>query len=211
MFRHFILLCLLTLIQAATADTYRNLPADILAKAVCAEIVYDEDFDYTILKTSSNIISNAMVTEQAPAVQKGIVDHVVVYKSAHQMILFKDNQEIKKFWIALSDRPVGKKQFEGDKKTPEGSYTLDYVKHRSNYYKAMHISYPNMQDIEYARSQGRRPGGMIMVHGQPPIKGDYHESVQRSDWTDGCIALLNPDLDIFLSLVDIGTTITIKP
>ena len=62
-----------------------------------------------------------------------------------------------------------------------------------------------------ARALGRHPGGMIMVHGQPASKGNFEETVQRTDWTNGCIALLNPDLDLFLSLVDVGTPITINP
>ena len=148
---------------------------------------------------------------EAQAQKKLLVDRVVVNKAAHQMILMKDGQEVRKFWIALSDKPYGKKQFEGDKKTPEGTYTLDYIKKRSNYYKAFHISYPNSKDIEFARSYGRRPGGMIMVHGQPPSRSSYNETVQRTDWTNGCIALLNPDLDLFLSMVDVGTPITINP
>ena len=159
---------------------------------------------------ANNLLHNPAFADHLH-VAKQLVDAVVVNKAAHQMILLKDGKEIRKFWIALSDRPYGAKQYEGDKGTPEGTYTLDYVKKRSNYYKAMHISYPNAKDIAKARSMGKRPGGMIMVHGQPPSRSEYQETVQRTDWTNGCIALLNPDLDIFLSLVDVGTPITINP
>lgn len=140
-----------------------------------------------------------------------LVDSVVVNKAAHKMLLMKNGQIVRSFWIALSNKPQGAKRYEGDKRTPEGTYILDYVKQHSNYYKAFHISYPNASDIDYARKHGRRPGGRIMVHGQPPSKGDYQETVQRSDWTNGCIALLNPDMDIFLQMVDVGTPITINP
>lgn len=140
-----------------------------------------------------------------------LVDNVIVNKAAHKMLLMKDGQIVRSFWIALSNKPHGAKRFEGDKRTPEGTYILDFVKLRSNYYKAFHISYPNDSDIDYAKKHGRRPGGRIMVHGQPPSKGDYQETVQRSDWTNGCIALLNPDMDIFLQMVDVGTPITINP
>ncbi len=194
----------------AKAETFHNIPDDLLAKAVSSEVVYDEEFDYTKLGATSNLMNTNAFTE-SQAQKKMLVDRVVVNKAAHQMILMKDGQEIRKFWIALSDKPYGKKQFEGDKKTPEGTYTLDYIKQRSNYYKAFHISYPNSKDIEFARSYGRRPGGMIMVHGQPPSRSSYNETVQRTDWTNGCIALLNPDLDVFLSMVDVGTPITINP
>ncbi len=140
-----------------------------------------------------------------------VVDKVIVNKRAHQMILMKNGKEVKKFWIALSDRPVGRKMYEGDRRTPEGTYILDYKKYNSTYYKAFHISYPNAEDIQNARKHGKRPGGMIMVHGQPASKGEYQDSVQRTDWTRGCIALLNHDLDVFLSMVDVGTPITINP
>lgn len=194
----------------AKAETFHNIPDDLLAKVVSSEVVYDEEFDYSKLGATSNLMNTSAFTE-SQAQKKMLVDRVVVNKAAHQMILMKDGQEIRKFWIALSDKPYGKKQFEGDKKTPEGTYTLDYIKQRSNYYKAFHISYPNSKDIEFARSYGRRPGGMIMVHGQPPSRSSYNETVQRTDWTNGCIALLNPDLDVFLSMVDVGTPITINP
>ena len=123
----------------------------------------------------------------------------------------KDDKVIRKYWIALSDKPVGHKQYEGDKRTPEGTYTLDYIKENSVYYRAFHISYPNSEDIKRARAMGKRPGGMIMVHGQPSNRSEYHDSVQRSDWTNGCIAILNPEMDEFISLVDPGTPITIQP
>ena len=181
----------------AKAETFHNIPNELLAKAVSSEVVYDEEFDYTKLGITSNLLSNSAL-EESQVQKKMLVDRVVVNKAAHQMILMKDGLEVRKFWIALSDKPYGKKQFEGDKKTPD-------------YYKAFHISYPNSKDIEFARSYGRRPGGMIMVHGQPPSRSSYNETVQRTDWTNGCIALLNPDLDVFLSMVDVGTPITINP
>ena len=209
---HFCSICyfISTVSLQAKAETFHNIPNELLAKAVSSEVVYDEEFDYTKLGITSNLLSNSAL-EESQVQKKMLVDRVVVNKAAHQMILMKDGLEVRKFWIALSDKPYGKKQFEGDKKTPEGTYTLDYIKKRSNYYKAFHISYPNSKDIEFARSYGRRPGGMIMVHGQPPSRSSYNETVQRTDWTNGCIALLNPDLDVFLSMVDVGTPITINP
>ncbi|NLK84937.1 MAG: L,D-transpeptidase family protein [Aeromonadales bacterium] len=178
--------------------------------AVSSDVIFDEDFDYVRIGDTINLLQNDLIANSSKY-KKQLVDLVVVNKASHQMVLMKNGNEVRRFWIALSDRPVGHKQFEGDKKTPEGTYTLDYVKQRSNYYKAIHISYPNSNDIANARKYGRKPGGMIMIHGQPPSRSDYHETVQRTDWTNGCIALLNPDIDIFLSLVDVGTPITINP
>ncbi|MGN1281442.1 MAG: murein L,D-transpeptidase family protein [Succinivibrio sp.] len=210
MFAKVLLILFLTFPCATMCKDFYNIPDDLLARAISAEIVYDEDFDYTKIGRISNLYDvQKLVLE--PKKHNILVDHVIVNKSAHQMLLMKNNEVVRTFWIALSDKPVGKKQFEGDKKTPEGTYVLDYIKRKSNYYKAFHISYPNPEDIKNARMHGKRPGGMIMVHGQPPSKSEYHETVQRTDWTNGCIALLNHELDIFFSMVNVGTPITINP
>lgn len=200
---------LLTLVSAQ-ALAFHPLPPELLASAVSAGVSYDEEFDYVKLKRVHNLPLFAKGAAQSRK-HKGYIDQVVVNKRSHEMMLLKGDKVVKKFWIALSDRPEGKKQFEGDRRTPEGTYTLDYLKNNSRYYKAFHISYPNAQDIANARAHGHRPGGMIMVHGQPATGGEYEETVQRTDWTNGCIALLNPDLDTFISLVDVGTPITINP
>lgn len=181
--------------------------ATLINNAKIASIVYDADFDYVKLGRFSNL----PLFPEGYRAPRHLVDEVVVYKSHHQMQLLKAGQVVKSYWIALSDRPEGDKQYEGDRRTPEGTYTLDYVKENSVYYRAFHISYPNHADIEEARKLGRSPGGMIMVHGQPASDGEYHETVQRSDWTNGCIAILNPEMDEFISLVDPGTPITIHP
>ncbi len=202
----------LSIVFTLSFQTYAsnaNLPPQLFVQAVSEDIVYDEDFDYLKLGRINNI--NIFSDFYNQKIKKNLVDHVIVYKSHYQMVLMKKNEIVKTYWIALSDRPIGHKQYEGDRRTPEGEYVLDYIKERSNYYKAFHISYPNKQDIENARRLGNKPGGMIMVHGQPPSRGEYQETVQRTDWTNGCIALLNPEIDEFISLVDIGTKITILP
>lgn len=184
-----------------------NLPTSLYNSALIDGVIEDYEFNYTKL----NRISGLQIFPKGYRAPKNLVDKVVVYKNIHQMLLYKGDNVIRKYWIALSDRPQGHKVQEGDKRTPEGTYTLDYVKENSYYYRAFHISYPNPKDIENARRLGVRPGGMIMVHGQPPSNGEFHETVQRSDWTNGCIAILNPEIDEFISLVDPGTTIEINP
>lgn len=192
--------------QNASAET-ANLPATLYNSAVVDTVVEDYEYDYVQL----NRISSLPIFPRGYRAPKFLVDKVVVYKEFHQMLLYKNNQVVRKYWIALSDRPKGDKVQEGDRRTPEGTYTLDYVKENSYYYRAFHISYPNTEDIAQARKLGVRPGGMIMVHGQPPSNSEYHETVQRSDWTNGCIAILNPEMDEFISLVDPGTPIEINP
>ncbi len=196
--------CMCLSISAAHAV---SLPHQLYSQAVSEQQTYDPEFDYAKLGRVS-----ALPRGTSRHARRNLIDEVVVNKSMHRMQLMRNHKVVRSYWIALSNRPQGKKQFKGDKRTPEGRYTLDYVKENSSFYKAFHISYPNPDDIRYARSQGRHPGGLIMVHGQPPVgKKGSPRNVQRSDWTNGCIALMNDEMDEFLSLVDPGTPITINP
>lgn len=139
----------------------------------------------------------------------GIADLVKVDKSERKMYLLKNNVVIKTYHISLGANPKGHKQQEGDEKTPEGNYILDYKKEDSSFYRAMHISYPNTQDIKRAKQKGVPAGGFIMVHGQRNKLGWLSLITQRFNWTNGCIALTNKEMDEFMSLVKIGTKIHI--
>ncbi len=204
-----LLVTLSTPVHAASVTGGTNLPYRLYLDALTETPEYDEDLDY--MKLGSTNIKQTITT----VIKKGLVDKVVVNKSRYRMYLYKGNKLVTQFLIALGANPVGPKEFEGDKKTPEGSYILDYIKLNSNYYKAFHISYPNAKNISYASSKGRRAGGMIMVHGQPTNrsndKNDLTPGLQSSNWTNGCIALMNQDMDKFLELVDPGTEILITP
>jgi murein L,D-transpeptidase YafK len=138
------------------------------------------------------------------------VDLVWVVKSERKMYLLEDEEIIREYDIALGDNPEGHKQQEGDERTPEGLYVLDYKKEDSIFYRAMHISYPNEEDRENARRLGVSPGGFIMIHGQPNNWGWFSSVTQNVDWTDGCIALTNEEMDEFMSLVKVGTMIEIE-
>ena len=138
------------------------------------------------------------------------VDLVKVDKSANKMYLMEGETVIKEYHIALGKNPQGHKQQEGDKRTPEGTYTLDYKKEDSAFYRSMHISYPNKKDIENAKKRGVSPGGFIMVHGQPNRLGWLSTMNQKVNWTDGCIALTNKEMDEFMKLVSVGTKIQIE-
>lgn len=181
-----------------------NLPLDLYQNAVTERLEYDPSFNYVHRNRISNL--NVLTPKHH---QGSLVDKVVVYKSHYRMELLKDGKIVRKYWIALSDRPQGDKQYMGDRRTPEGLYTLDYINMKSAYYRSFHISYPNSQDIAEARSMGRSPGGMIMIHGQPSVGKE--DSLQRSNWTNGCIAILNHEMDEFIELVNPGTPIEIFP
>ena len=136
---------------------------------------------------------------------------VVVYKSKRQMHLLRAGQVMRTYRIALGDSPVGHKKQEGDEKTPEGDYVLDWRNPNSLYYKSIHISYPNARDREQARRRGVSPGGDIMIHGRngPTVLPDG--TWKWKDWTNGCIAVTNAEMDEIWKMVNNGTPIRINP
>jgi murein L,D-transpeptidase YafK len=138
------------------------------------------------------------------------VDLVKVDKSENKMYLLDNGNIVKEYSVAFGANPKGHKQQEGDEKTPEGTYTLDYKKDNSSFYRAMHISYPQAADKENAKRLGISAGGFIMVHGQRNWLGLFSPITQMFNWTNGCIALTNSEIDEFLDLVDVGTTIQIE-
>ncbi len=138
------------------------------------------------------------------------VDLVRVDKSERKMYLLYQGEIVKSYRIALGGNPKGHKRREGDQRTPEGTYTLDYKKEDSSFYRSMHINYPNEVDIANAEGRGVSPGSLIMVHGQPNGRGWLAARTQLRDWTEGCIALSNPAMDEFMALVEVGTPIQIK-
>jgi murein L,D-transpeptidase YafK len=138
------------------------------------------------------------------------VDLVKVDKSENKMYLLKGDKIVKEYHVALGANPKGHKQQEGDEKTPEGVYILDYINEKSTFYRSMHISYPNDQDTASAKAHGVAPGGFIMVHGQRNWLGWLASVTQQFNWTNGCIALSNSEMDEFIELVKVGTTIEIE-
>ncbi|MEQ5835181.1 L,D-transpeptidase family protein [Marinobacter sp. NFXS9] len=139
------------------------------------------------------------------------VDRVVVHKAKRRLDLMVDGEAVKTFRISLGDNPQGHKLFEGDERTPEGDYVLDWRNPGSSYYKSIHISYPNAHDRELASDWGLNPGGEIMIHGLPNDAGDMAFAFAGLDWTDGCIAVTNEAMDQIWTLVPDGTPIRILP
>jgi murein L,D-transpeptidase YafK len=138
-------------------------------------------------------------------------DHVVVIKGARTLALMRQGKLIKAYKISLGHEPVGHKETEGDSKTPEGDYLIDGRNPNSKFYLALHISYPSSQDKIQAERGGRVPGGAIMIHGRPNWTGWIRTLYEDRDWTDGCIAVSNADMDEIWSAVPDGTPISILP
>ncbi len=138
-------------------------------------------------------------------------DRVVVLKKERTLELLSQGKVIKTYKVALGGEPVGPKKLQGDHKTPEGLYVLDFRNSHSQFYKSIHISYPNAGDRAAARQRGLSPGGDVFVHGLPKGYGWLGASHRAKDWTDGCIAVTNQEIDeIWLAVAD-RTPIEIRP
>ncbi len=148
---------------------------------------------------------------QLPYIAQSKVDLVVIYKRDRLLQLKSNGHVIRSFNVALGPEPEGHKRIEGDGRTPEGVYTLDWRNSSSQFYRSMHVSYPKEEDQETARRWGKTPGGMIMIHGLPNGRGADAVGHPSNDWTNGCIAVTNKEMDDIWSLVDDGTTIIIFP
>jgi murein L,D-transpeptidase YafK len=138
-------------------------------------------------------------------------DRVVVVKSERRLYLVRDNKVIGSYRIALGAQPIGHKVFEGDGRTPEGLYVLDRKYPASRFYRAIHISYPSALDIAESRKYGGRPGGLILIHGQPSNGPNGYHDYRPWDWTAGCIAVSNAEMDEIWNATDEGIPIDILP
>lgn len=137
------------------------------------------------------------------------VTHVVVNKGDRRMFLLHHDQVLKNYRIDLGFAPSGHKQYEGDGKTPEGTYVIDRRNPNSDFHLSVGISYPNREDIAFATSQGKSPGGDIFIHGQPNAKSIFKRT--GPDWTAGCISVKNREIEDIYAMVKNGTPITINP
>lgn len=127
------------------------------------------------------------------------------------MTLLRGSKTLKTYKVALGGVPVGPKHIEGDHKTPEGDYVIDAKNAHSRFHLALHISYPNAADTEAARKLGSRPGGAIMIHGLAKPFAYLGALHRQADWTDGCIAVTNPEIEEIWKLVPVGTRVEIRP
>lgn len=138
------------------------------------------------------------------------VEKILVKKSERKMYLLGSQSKIiKEYSIALGDSPEGHKSQEGDEKTPEGIYTIDYRNPKSSYHLSLHISYPNNADKQQAKKRGVSPGGDIFIHGSPNGFGLFEAAYSNLNWTDGCIAVSNKEIEELWHLVENGTKIEI--
>lgn len=147
----------------------------------------------------------------APLPEGTLADRVVVKKSDHTLQLYRGAELIRFYQVSLGPEPHGPKQREGDGRTPEGAYTLDYRKADSSFHRALHISYPLPKDSAVAKTQGVSPGGLIMVHGIKNGLGFLGHLHTFIDWTDGCVAVTDREIEEIWRVVPDGTPILIEP
>lgn len=138
-------------------------------------------------------------------------DRIVVYKALRKMQLLHGNEVLRTYHVALGRKPQGQKMEAGDGRTPEGRYFIDRRNLFSDYYRALHISYPDSGDIRRAAALGVEPGGSIMIHGLPTYLTPAEQRQLNKDWTAGCIALTDPEIEEVWRLVDDGTEVDILP
>lgn len=139
-----------------------------------------------------------------------IIDRIEVFKSQRKMLVYSGDQLLKTYKISLGRNPKGHKEFEGDFKTPEGIYEINAKNPNSGYHKNLGVSYPNEKDIEHAKLLGKSPGGHIKIHGIRNGSGFISKFQRWKDWTAGCIAVTNDEVDELYENVKIGAKIEIK-
>jgi murein L,D-transpeptidase YafK len=139
------------------------------------------------------------------------IDGILIEKSARTLTLLHAGKAVAVYKVALGSEPVGPKEREGDGRTPEGDYLIDSRNSRSHYHLSLHISYPNPADRERARQRGVSPGGDIMIHGLPNGLGWIGPAHRLRDWTQGCIAVTNAEIEEIWKLVPLGTPVKIQP
>lgn len=139
---------------------------------------------------------------------KLLADYLIIDKSERLLVAYQNGRPIKAYrGLQFGDAPQGHKQFQGDERTPEGLYTIDTRNPQSSFHLSLRISYPNARDRAFADSYGRSPGGDIYIHGQPTGRPGR----MRGDWTDGCVALTNAEIEELWQIVPDGTPIEIRP
>lgn len=149
----------------------------------------------------------------APVAQAGIdhVDHIRIEKSRRLMLLLEGDQVVRRYPIALGRHPVGAKARKGDGRTPEGTYIIDSRNAHSDYFRSLHLDYPNAADRAHARRLHVNPGSNIMIHGVGPYKETKARVRKVRDWTAGCIAVTDAQMKEIWRLVHNGTRVRIVP
>lgn len=157
----------------------------------------------------NNVTVESLKSKPLPA--DAIVDSLCLIKSKRQLWVFQKGKPLKIYQVALGTNPTGAKQFRGDGKTPEGHYYITDRTNKSKFYMSLGISYPNAQDTKFAASKGKSTGGDIRIHGWPNGYTEKDAKYLIPDWTLGCIAVTNKEIEELYRAVVIGSPILLLP
>lgn len=165
----------------------------------------------TLAATFAAFVLAAPGGTRGAAASLGKADRILVVKSERKLTLLHGGKPLKTYLVALGGSPVGDKECQGDSRTPEGIYRIDFKKKNSQFHRALHVSYPDARDVAEARTRGCPPGGDIMIHGLGPGFAKLGALHRLSDWTLGCIAVTNEEIEEIWAAVDAGTVVEIRP
>jgi murein L,D-transpeptidase YafK len=141
----------------------------------------------------------------------GKAERIIVIKSERRLFLVRDGDVLRSYRVALGRRPRGTKIYQGDGRTPEGTYRIAAFNPQSRFHRSLRVSYPNDHDRTLARALGHTAGGDIMVHGLAPERRAYGAEHWRFNWTNGCIAVTDEEIEEIWQRVEVGTPIEIRP
>jgi murein L,D-transpeptidase YafK len=166
----------------------------------------------SVLLTAALLMASGVIALASPPLPQGTrADLIVVEKANRVLTAFSNGRVLRTYKIALGPSPVGAKEREGDNRTPEGEFIIDSRLEKSGYHRALHISYPRPSDIARAKAGGYQPGGAIMIHGIKNGLGWLGSLHTKSDWTRGCIAVTNSEIEELWRIAPNGTRVQIKP
>jgi murein L,D-transpeptidase YafK len=193
------------------------MPLSLLVGTVALSLVGHADSTRAVAKTSSPVPPRAVtvVLEDSvttpPPFGSVSADSIVVEKAQHRLSLYYRGLLMRSYLVALGQQPKGDKVRKGDNRTPEGMFRIEARNPQSRYHRALRISYPDAAHIARARALGVQPGGDIMIHGLPARQAWVGAAHRDFDWTEGCIAVTNKEIEEIWSVVRVGTPIQIKP
>jgi murein L,D-transpeptidase YafK len=193
------------------------MPLSLLVGTVALSLVGDADSTRAVAKSSvapapavNGAVSDSVATARLPFGHV-LADSIVVEKSHHRLSLYHHGTLLRSYLVALGQQPAGDKVRVGDHRTPEGLFRIEARNPDSRYHRSLKISYPDAAHRARARSLGVSPGGDIMIHGLPARQAWVGAAHRDFDWTEGCIAVTNREIEEIWSVVPVGTPILIKP
>jgi murein L,D-transpeptidase YafK len=191
------------------------MPLSLLVGTVALALVGPADSTRAVAKASPSVpapppaVRDSVAT--VPPFGSVLADSIVVEKSLHRLSLYYRGMLLRTYLVALGQQPVGDKVRKGDNRTPEGIFRIEARNPQSRYHRALRISYPDAAHLARARALGVQAGGDIMIHGLPARQAWVGAAHRDFDWTEGCIAVTNREIDEIWRVVGVGTPIQIKP